>query len=34
MDSATSLDDLKQLPSNRFEVLKGDRNVQYSKPDQ
>lgn len=30
LDSATSLDDLKQLPSNRFEALKGDRKGQYS----
>jgi proteic killer suppression protein len=30
LDSATSLDDLKKLPSNRFEVLKGDRKGQYS----
>ena len=30
LDSATSLEDLKQLPSNRFEALKGDRKGQYS----
>ena len=30
LDSATSLDDLQQLPSNRFEALKGDRKGQYS----
>jgi proteic killer suppression protein len=30
LDSATSLDDLKKLPSNRFEALKGDRKGQYS----
>ncbi|MFO7804002.1 MAG: type II toxin-antitoxin system RelE/ParE family toxin [Desulfovermiculus sp.] len=24
------MDDLKQLPSNRFEALKGDRKGQYS----
>ena len=30
LDSAASLDDLKQLPSNRFEALKGDRKGQYS----
>src|SRR3990167_5108296 len=30
LDAAASLDDLKYLPSNRFEVLKGDRKGQYS----
>jgi len=30
LDSATSLDDLKQLPSNRYEALKGDREGQCS----
>ena len=30
LDSATALDDLKKLPSNRFEALKGDRKGQYS----
>ncbi len=30
LDSATRLDDLKYLPSNRFEALKGDRKGQYS----
>ena len=30
LDSATCLDDLKQLPSNRFEALKGNRKGQYS----
>ena len=30
LDSASSLDDLKQLPSNRFKALKGDRQGQYS----
>lgn len=30
LDMATSLDDLKYLPGNRFESLKGDRKGQYS----
>ncbi len=30
LDSATSLDDLKNLPSNRFEFLLGDRKGQCS----
>ena len=30
LDSATSLKDLMNLPSNRFEALKGDRKGQYS----
>lgn len=30
LDMATSLIDLKNLPSNRFESLKGDRKGQYS----
>ena len=30
LDMATSLNDLKNLPSNRFEFLKGDRRGQYS----
>lgn len=30
LDSAESLEDLKCLPSNRFEALKGDRKGQYS----
>lgn len=30
LDSAISLNDLKKLPSNRFEVLKGNRKRQYS----
>lgn len=30
LDNATSLDDLKMLPSNRFEALKGKRKGQYS----
>ncbi len=30
LDSATCLDDLKGLPSNRFELLSGDRKDQYS----
>lgn len=30
LDCATSLDDLRQLPSNRFEALKGTRKNQYS----
>jgi len=30
LDSASSLDDLKQLPSNRFKALRGDRKGQYS----
>ncbi len=28
--AATSLDDLRALPSNRFEALRGDRAGQYS----
>jgi len=30
LDSATTLIDLKKLPSNHFEALKGDRKGQYS----
>jgi len=30
LDSAIALDDLRKLPSNRFEALKGDRKGQYS----
>ena len=30
LDSATSLDDLRGLPSNRFESLKGNRKGQFS----
>lgn len=30
LDSATSLNDLRHLPSNHFEALKGDRKGQYS----
>lgn len=30
LDSASSLDDLRNLPSNHFEALKGDRKGQYS----
>ena len=30
LDSATSLTDLRNLPSNHFEALKGDRKGQYS----
>ena len=30
LDSATCLEDLKYLPSNRFEALKGNRKGQYS----
>ena len=30
LDAATSLDDLRALPSNRLEALKGDRAGQYS----
>ncbi len=30
LDMATSLEDLKSLPSNRFEALKGKRKGQYS----
>jgi toxin HigB-1 len=30
LDSATSLDDLRGLPSNRFESLKGDRKGKFS----
>jgi proteic killer suppression protein len=30
LESANNLDVLKALPSNRFEVLSGDRNGQYS----
>lgn len=30
LDSATSLGDLRHLPSNRFESLKGNRKGQYS----
>lgn len=30
LDSATRLDDLRGLPSNRFEALKGNRKGKYS----
>ncbi len=30
LDNATSLDDLRQLPSNHFKVLGGDRKEQFS----
>lgn len=30
LDCATCLEDLRHLPSNRFEALKGDRKNQYS----
>lgn len=30
LDIATSLDDLRNLPSNHFEALRGKRNGQYS----
>jgi toxin HigB-1 len=30
LDAATSLGELRQLPSNRLETLRGDRNGQYS----
>lgn len=30
LDAATTLTDLRVLPSNRFEALKGDRDGQYS----
>jgi proteic killer suppression protein len=30
LDAATSLDDLRALPSNRLEALRGDRRGQYS----
>jgi proteic killer suppression protein len=30
LDNATSLQDLRNLPSNRFEALRGDRAGQYS----
>ena len=30
LDNATSLQDLRNLPSNRFEALRGDRVGQYS----
>jgi proteic killer suppression protein len=30
LDAATSLNDLRALPSNRLEALKGDRSGQYS----
>ena len=30
LDSAVSLNDLRNLPSNRFEALKGDRKGCYS----
>ncbi len=30
LDSATSIGDLAQLPSNRFEALRGDRKGQFS----
>ncbi|MEK8088669.1 type II toxin-antitoxin system RelE/ParE family toxin [Thermithiobacillus plumbiphilus] len=30
LDSATCVEDLAQLPSNRFEALRGDRQGQFS----
>jgi toxin HigB-1 len=30
LDNATSLQDLRNLPSNRFEALRGDRVGEYS----
>jgi toxin HigB-1 len=30
LDAATGLDELRQLPSNRLEALRGDRNGQFS----
>ena len=30
LEAATSLDDLRGLPSNRLEALRGDRDGQYS----
>lgn len=30
LDAATSVDELRQLPSNRLEALRGDRNGQFS----
>ncbi|MGO9543721.1 MAG: type II toxin-antitoxin system RelE/ParE family toxin [Rhodomicrobium sp.] len=30
LDAATSLNDLRALPSNNLEMLKGDRKAQYS----
>nr|WP_163502588.1 type II toxin-antitoxin system RelE/ParE family toxin [Halomonas socia] len=30
LDAAANLDDLRILPGNRLEALKGDRNGQYS----
>lgn len=30
LEAATALEDLKRLPSNRFEALGGDRKGQYS----
>lgn len=30
LEAATSLDDLRALPSNRLEALRGDRRGQYS----
>ena len=30
LEAATSLDDLRALPSNRLETLRGDRNGQWS----
>ena len=30
LDMATCMEDLKNLPSNRFEALRGDRKGQYS----
>ncbi len=30
LDAATSLEDLRALPSNRLEALRGDREGQYS----
>jgi toxin HigB-1 len=30
LEAATSLEDLRALPSNRLEALRGDRNGQFS----
>lgn len=30
LNAATSIEDLRKLPSNRFEALKGDRKGEYS----
>lgn len=32
LDAAVTLDDLRNLPSNRFEALIGNRQGQYSEP--